>query len=120
LQESPGTVIPDNQPAGIERTLVATASGTAGDVEVAVDIGHTYIGDLRVSLVSPSGTEVVLHNLAGGQAKNIVKTYTRATTPGLANLVGKPIAGDWRLRVSDHAAEDVGKLNTWKVTIQPT
>ncbi|BFU95585.1 MAG: hypothetical protein NTNFB02_23070 [Nitrospira sp.] len=118
MQESPGTVIPDNQPAGIERTLVTTASGSAGDIEVAVDIGHTYIGDLRVSLVAPSGTEVLLHNLTGGQAKNIIKTYTRATTPDLGGLIGKPIAGDWRLRVSDRAAEDIGKLNMWKVTIQ--
>ena len=118
LQESPGTVIPDNKTAGIERTLTATSMGMVGDVEIAVDISHTYIGDLRVSLISPLGVEVVLHSRMGGNADNIVKTYTRATTPELAVLKGKPIAGNWRLRVSDHEAADVGKVNNWKVTIQ--
>jgi M6 family metalloprotease-like protein len=119
LQESPGTVVPDNQSAGIERTLSATGPGTVGDVEVAIDISHPYIGDLRVSLVSPAGTQVVLHDRLGAQADNIVKTFTRATTPALATLSGQPVAGNWRLRVSDHEAVDVGKLNSWKVTIQP-
>ena len=118
LQESPGTVVPDNQSAGIERTLAATSAGAVGDIEVAVDISHTYIGDLHVSLVSPAGTQVVLHDRTGAQADNITKTYTRATTPDLAILAGQPIAGNWRLRVSDHEAVDIGKVNSWKVTIQ--
>jgi M6 family metalloprotease-like protein len=119
VQESPGVVIPDNLPAGIERTLAATGAGTVKEVEVAIDIGHTYIGDLLVTLVSPAGTAVVLHNRAGAQADNIVTTYTKATTPGLAGLAGQPIAGNWRLRVSDNERIDTGKLNLWKVTILP-
>ena len=118
LQESPGTAVPDNQSAGIERTLAAASAGAVGDIEVAVDISHTYIGDLHVSLVSPAGTQVVLHDRTGAQADNITKTYTRATTPDLAILAGQPIAGNWRLRVSDHEAVDIGKVNSWKVTIQ--
>lgn len=119
LQESPGTIIPDNQSAGIERTLTAASARTVDDIEVMVDISHTYIGDLRVSLLSPAGTQVVLHDRTGGHADNINKTYTRATTPDLATLAGQPIAGDWRLHVSDHEAADTGKVNSWKVRILP-
>jgi M6 family metalloprotease-like protein len=119
LKESPGAVIPDNRSTGIERTLSTTSAGKVGDLEVAVEISHTYIGDLRVGLVSPAGTQVILHDRTGGQADNIVKTYTGATTPDIATLVGQPIQGNWRLRVSDHDAVDTGKLNSWQVTINP-
>jgi M6 family metalloprotease-like protein len=118
LQESPGTAIPDNAPAGIIRTLTATGIGSAASVEVAVDISHTYISDLRVRLRAPSGAEAVLHDRVGGSADNISRTYTVANTPSLAALAGQAIAGDWKLLVSDHEAVDVGKLNRWALTIR--
>lgn len=71
-----------------------------------------------MALVSPAGTEVALHERKGGQDDNIVATYTQATTPALAALAGQAMAGTWRLRVSDHEAQDVGKLRRWKVTLR--
>ena len=85
-----------------------------------MDISHTWIGDLRVSLRSPAGTEVVLHDGAGGSADNLVRTFTAANTPALAALAGQPAAGTWRLKVVDREAQDEGKLNAWKVLIKPT
>jgi subtilisin-like proprotein convertase family protein len=119
LTDNAGVTVPDNQSAGITRSLLATGSASLGQVEVAVDISHPYIGDLRVSLVSPAGTEVVLHAGAGGNADDIVATYTPATTPALAQLAGQPLAGKWSLKVADLAAEDVGKLNRWGLTLRP-
>lgn len=118
LQESPGVAIPDNSSAGIERTLSTAESGKIVGVEVAVDISHTYIGDLHVRLRSPSGAEAALHDRAGGSGDNIARTYTAATTPPLAALAGQPIAGAWKLLVSDHDALDVGKLNRWSLTLR--
>jgi len=119
LEESPGTHIPDNKPAGIQRTLTTNVPGQVGSVEVSVDISHAYVGDLRVSLLSPAGTEVVLHAQTGGSGDNVIKTYTVATTPALWGIAGQPILGTWRLKVSDHEVQDVGKLNRWRVVIQP-
>ena len=90
-----------------------------GSVEVFVDISHTYIGDLRVSLYSPAGTEAVLHNRAGGPTHDLVRTFTVANTPSLATLVGQPVAGSWRLKVVDNEAQDQGKLSSWRVLIKP-
>ena len=86
LAESPGTKIPDDDPAGIERTLTTDPNdtGIVGAVEVTVDITHTYIRDLVVSLRSPKGTLVHLHQRTGGSADDVVKTYTEALTPGLS------------------------------------
>lgn len=119
LEETAGVQIPDNNPAGIQRTLSTSAAGSVGSVEVSLDITHTWIGDLQISLRSAAGTEVTLHGRAGGSADNIVKTFTAATTPALGNLAGETISGDWQLRVSDRAGQDVGKLNGWRVVIQP-
>ncbi len=119
LEESPGTHIPDNDSVGIQRTLSTDAQGQVANVEVSVNITHTYIGDLRVSLLSPSGTEVPLRSQAGGSADNVIETYTPATTPTLGTLAGQSINGTWRLKVSDSVGQDVGKLNNWQVVIQP-
>nr|VFK56647.1 MAG: M6 family metalloprotease domain-containing protein [Candidatus Kentron sp. TC] len=117
LEEAPGAHIPDNDPAGIQRGLSTDAAGNVGGVEVSVNITHTWIGDLRISLRSPGGTEVVLHDRTGKSVDNIIKTYTAATTPELANLSGQSISGEWRLHVSDRVGQDVGKLNDWRLVI---
>lgn len=117
LEEAPGTHIPDNDAAGIQRSLSTNAPGNVGSVEVSVDITHTYVADLRIALRSPSGTEVILRDETGGSADNVVETYTAATTAALRNLAGQPIQGTWGLSVSDRVRQDVGKLNTWRVGI---
>ena len=122
LEESPGAAIPDFPAPGIERSLATAAPGTIGGavgaVTVEVDISHSYIGDLRVALVSPAGSEVVLHDRTGAQADDIKATYTAATTPALAALAGQAIAGRWRLRVADNEGADVGKLDRWKLSLR--
>ncbi len=117
LEESPGVTIPDNIPAGIERKLNTTTAGIIRDIKVDIDITHTYISDLIVNLVSPAGTTITLHNLSGGDADNIIKTYQVSNLPALSALQGGPIQGDWKLKISDVAGQDVGKLNRWKLTI---
>ena len=120
LKESPGLKIPDAPSGGIVRSLDATSAATIGSVEVSVDISHTWIGDLRVSVRSPSGTEAILHDGTGGSADNVVKTYTAANAPPLAALAGQPAGGKWQLNVVDTSAQDEGKLNEWKVLIKPS
>lgn len=117
LEESPGTKIPDQSPGGIERKLSTSSAGKVKNIEVAVEITHTYIQDLVVSLLSPQGTTIDLHNKSGGSADNIFTTYTLQTTPALAALVGQTVGGDWKLRVSDHVRQDVGKINSWRLKI---
>lgn len=117
VEESPGLTIPDNNPIGIERTLNVTESGQIQDLEVSVDITHTYIGDLTVTLVSPAGIQVALHGRSGGSQDNIVRSYRFADTPVLQGLHGQPVQGTWRLRVADLEAADMGKLNRWGLKI---
>jgi len=116
---SPGLAIPDNNSTGIQSTI--TISGTAAlitsNLNIDINITHTYIGDLIVRLISPVGTSVTLHNRSGGSADNIIGNYPGTLTPSqsLAAFVGDPLDGDWILRVSDHAGIDTGTLNSWGI-----
>lgn len=119
VAETPGMIIPDNIPVGISRTLHVDPSGRLDTIQVDIDITHTYIGDLIVELVSPSNTQVLLHNRTGGAADNIITTYTANNTPGLNVFRGESIEGPWRLNVSDRASADQGKLNRWALKLVP-
>lgn len=119
VEESPGIIIPDNTQGGIERILTVSEAGQLDSIEVELDITHTYISDLIVELISPDNTDVLLHNRTGGSSNNIIKTYTLTNTTGLPGLLGESINGVWRLKVSDHAGADQGKLNRWALKISP-
>jgi subtilisin-like proprotein convertase family protein len=113
VEESPGIIIPDNRPEGIQRILTVSQGGQVENIEVKLDITHTYIGDLVVELISPAGASVVLHNRTGGWTDNLIKTYTPMNTRRLQGFQGIPLNGDWTLKVADHAGTDQGKLNHW-------
>lgn len=117
LRDAPRLTIPNNNAAGVERSFVVTATRTGGDIDVGLDITHSYIGDLEVTLVSATGMSVSLHNRAGGSADNIVKTLPPATLPVLAALRGQPMAGTWKLKVAERDKADTGKLNAWTLRL---
>ncbi|WP_305041915.1 proprotein convertase P-domain-containing protein [Geoalkalibacter sp.] len=112
--------IPDNDPTGIASPLAVADGRRLRDIAVSVDVTHTWIGDLRLSLVAPTGQEVVLHDRGGGSADNIRATYTPATTPALGGLAqaGAAVGGVWTLKVADLARRDLGKLNGWGLELQ--
>lgn len=105
-------VIPDNNAAGISSTINVPNQGVAFSVTVSVNISHSWIGDLVVKLVSPTGKVHTLHNREGGSADNIVKSWT------LETFNGEPINGDWKLQVSDNVSLDAGTLNQWALNIK--
>lgn len=86
IAEQPGVTIPDNQPEGIERSLQLAREGRIRGLEVSIDITHTYIGDLKVSLVAPDGAKALLHDRSGGGMDNLIRTYPLDATPALAAL----------------------------------
>ncbi len=113
-----GALVPDDEPAGVTRTLQLAALGTIQDVTVAVDITHTWIGDLIVTLTAPSGDAVKLHDRAGGDADNLVVSWSSQQHAGLRALRGKAANGTWKLHVADRARRDSGKLNRWRVEVR--
>lgn len=109
--------IPDFFAPGIASTIEISESGSIAKVEVMVDISHTWIGDLEVSLLSPEGTRVLLHNRAGGSQKDLHRTYTLADAPSLGSFVNEPAQGNWVLAVADRVRRDEGTLNQWRLKL---
>jgi extracellular elastinolytic metalloproteinase len=117
-ETSPGLVVPDNKPKGITSELVLTGEGTISKLSLDLDITHTYISDLKVSLNGPDGTKATIHNRKGGGADNLIGTYDSEGSGVLAPFVGKAAGGTWVLTVADYAGQDIGKLNRWKLVAQ--
>ncbi|MER5763224.1 M28 family metallopeptidase [Streptomyces sp. NPDC002082] len=111
FENTTDVTIPDSPAAAVNSPI--TVSGVTGNApattKVDVNIVHTYIGDLVVDLVAPDGTLYNLHNRTGGSADNIVKSVTVNASSEVAN-------GVWKLQVKDVAAQDVGYINSWKIT----
>jgi extracellular elastinolytic metalloproteinase len=115
----PDLAIPDNDPAGVADQLAVAQAGTIAGLTVAVDIRHTWIGDLIVSLTAPGGTTAVLHNRSGGPADDLVRSYSSDNLLALAPLIGGAAQGTWTLHVADKAGFDLGTLRRWSLEITP-
>ncbi len=116
-QSEPGLVIPDNDPNGVVDEIDVEEAGPLTAIELGIDITHTYRGDLKVALESPSGVSASIHEQQGSAQNDLRRTYTNADTATLQAIVGGDIQGKWKLRVSDNAAQDRGKLNAWSLKL---
>jgi len=105
------------------------------DIDVMIDITHTYNGDLDVFLISPTGTRVELFTDVGGFTQNFQGTIfdddapisiTAGTGPfigsyrpeqPLSTFNGENPNGIWTLEIKDDANTDFGVLNAWSITI---
>jgi subtilisin family serine protease len=104
--------IPD---AGAAVTSAITISGcgrSAGTAStVAVQVVHTYRGDIVLDLVAPDGTAYRLKNSSSSDsADNINATYT-------VNLGSEAADGKWLLRAQDVYSADTGYINSWTLTL---
>ena len=123
-----------------QQTIVSTltVSGQAGpllDVDVQVDITHTWDSDMDVYLISPSGTRVELFTDVGSSGDNLTDTilddeagvgiasgaapFSGSYRPEglLSALDGENPNGTWRLEITDDAGGDTGTLNSWALRI---
>jgi subtilisin-like proprotein convertase family protein len=112
---------------------VSGLSGAIVDVNVSLNITHTFNSDLDVFLISPTGTRVELFTDVGGSGTNFTFTVlddeaTTSITAGTAPFIGtfKPEGllstfdnqnpnGTWRLEVTDDLIGFAGRLNNWSL-----
>ena len=106
------------------------------DINVTVDISHTYVSDLTLTLTSPNGTSVELTSANGAPgADNYTNTVfdqeatdaiTAAVAPftgtfvpegDLSTLYGEMSAGDWTLTVADGFNLDGGSVNEFSLEV---
>ncbi len=151
--------IPDNSTVGATADLVVSGvTGTINDVNfrfngslcsnsagsTTVGLDHTYVGDLVITLRSPTGTIVTLANRPGsaaggssgnnfcntifddsgglGSIQSIVSTgapYSGSYTPtqALSTFNGQNPNGTWQLKVVDAAGVDTGSIRAFSIVV---
>ncbi len=104
--------IPDDDATGVSRTLVVPDTLTVDKVTLELDVAHTYVSDLTITLKKGTTTVTVWEN-EGGDGDAIDAKIE------LDDFAGKAGKGNWVLKVVDGAAIDEGTLNRWAITITP-
>lgn len=109
-------------------TIVVSGEGNIIDLNVKVNINHTWTGDLGIYLTGPDGQEITLSSAVGSSGDNYTNTifddeaeqgiqgseppFTGSFKPtgSLSTFDGQAIAGNWILRIYDTANGDTGTL----------
>ncbi len=98
--------IPDNSPDGVSNTITVSDDIPIGSLKVELNVEHTYMGDLIITL-SKGDTTVTLHNRQGGGTDNLNDTIS------VTEFDGTSAQGEWTLHVSDNAGQDLGQVTSW-------
>ncbi len=129
--------IPDNDPTGLTSQIVVEESGLIANLEIFVQINHTWVGDLSFSLTHErTGKMIELANPSSNcNGDNIVVTLSdfaeqavatacqssanpaisgtfRPNQP-LGTFFDDDILGTWSLNIRDSAGGDIGTLVAW-------
>ena len=124
------------------RNFTVAANAQVSDVNIGVQFTHSYRGDVRATLVSPSGTVVNLITNVGASADNLnvlfddsaaasISTHTtndntaaappyqRSFRPegSLASFNGQGSAGTWQLTICDSLGGDSGNFTRTDLTL---
>ena len=117
-----------------ESVLDIDDSRTIEDLDVFIDLDHTFPEDLDIFLEAPGGTIVQLFNEFDGdvditdvtfddEALTSISSVGAPFGPGsfrpdpgfLSDFDGLSLSGEWTLRIVDNVDEDDGTLHEWSI-----
>ncbi len=134
--------IPDDDPNGISDVIEVTDFRYITDIDIRVNVSHTWMGDLVIQLFhQPTGTNIVMMDRSGypqtsdgcsgddliaifddeltnsieGKCASILPSISGIYLPQepLAKFINETISGKWMIKVTDLAKGDIGRLNDW-------
>ncbi|WP_345091649.1 reprolysin-like metallopeptidase [Flavobacterium chungnamense] len=128
--------IPTTANVTANSTLNVTSTNTVSDANVTIDITHSWVNDMTITLISPSGTQVqlVAQPCTSVALNDITATFDDAGVPivcgnnpaisgvvipaqALSAFNGEPMNGTWTLRVLDSFNQDGGSINGWSLNL---
>lgn len=121
-------------PSTASSTLEVGENFAISNVSVVLDISHTWIADVRATLISPAGTQVLLFANKCGQDDNANVTVdddgqpvTCQGDPALSGIIspdealsildGENANGTWTLQIEDVEGGDGGAVNSWGIVL---
>ncbi|MFK8029495.1 MAG: proprotein convertase P-domain-containing protein [Gammaproteobacteria bacterium] len=108
--DCPISVGPD--PEIFTTTITVAESGTIlADMDLFIDMNHTWSSDLIITL-EHAGTSVVVADEVGFGGED----YFPTLYADLTAFTGLDIMGDWNLTIEDDAFGDAGLLSNWTIS----
>ncbi|MDB4299282.1 proprotein convertase P-domain-containing protein, partial [Flavobacteriaceae bacterium] len=140
-----GQEIPESGTQGemIPSIATVTQTGTIGSDFildfVQIDLTHTFVSDLKITLISPTDTPLILSDSNGGWGDNYTNTIFADGSPNItgdsapftgmfepqggtfaSTFDGEPITGNWTLKVEDLDLFDDGTFNNFCINFLKT
>lgn len=138
--------IPDNLGTGVLSTINISSSELSASFAASTSLKkviidsliHTYVGDLKIELIAPDNSSIVLINKRGSTGDNFIRTELTTTASvsistinsanapftgmylpeqPFSNLTGN-VVGNWKLKVADLGVGDVGTLHKWTLVFE--
>ncbi|EPX78513.1 S8 family serine peptidase [Salipiger mucosus] len=104
--------LPDGDPAGYTFTLDVTDDLEIEHVAFDLTFTTTYVGDIRITITSPDGTEIVAKHEGGVGTDVTAATWTF----GIDQLRGESAQGTWTVTVADVYAADLASIQSAQLT----
>jgi subtilisin family serine protease/subtilisin-like proprotein convertase family protein len=112
-------------------TITVNDSRAIKDVNLRLDLEHSFVSDLEITLIAPNGTQQVVFDRHGGNGEDFnnvllddeaAQSIVTATPPysgslkptnGLNTFDGQSALGTWTLLIRDRQALNSGLLKSW-------
>lgn len=120
----------------ISTISIPAGSGLVRDINVTINLTHTWVSDLDITLIAPDSTEIVLASGVGLDGDDFTNTifddsattsifagnapFTGTFRPAqpLSSFNGLLLEGTWTLKIDDLFAGDFGTLLNWSMEIE--
>jgi len=96
-------------------------AGVIRDIRLFIQIDHSDSSELIIALTSPSGREIILHDMGLGTGDDISGEYPTERQPASGSMddfFGDQSSGDWILRITDPVVGNIATLLEWSLTIR--
>ncbi len=115
--EEPNLLIPDKTVTLYPFELSGISHIT--HIQVHLKIAHEYVSDMKITLIHPNGTRVVLRNREWSEDEYMDQVYGWGGLPidGLKNLINLSSQGTWHLEVDDQVIYQGGVLEYIQVKL---
>jgi len=127
--------IPSGDSEGVIQSISPDIHGIVRDINVVLNIQHSFLASLRAFLISPAGTRLTLFeelNATKGHLEDTIlddeaeeniedgnSPFAGAYRPinSLDSLDRESVAGEWQLQISDIYGGSEGTLNAWGLEV---
>ncbi|MGA1695167.1 MAG: S8 family serine peptidase, partial [Burkholderiaceae bacterium] len=121
LNGSAGLALADNDRTGVSRSLGISAASCGirriESVALELAVSHGRSGDLRATLVAPSGNGVQFmapHTCSASGCTSMADGFSF----GAVRFMGEAPQGEWTLKLSDERTDQAGALLWWRVVLK--